>query len=33
MDQIPSSIRVLIALVIVVIVATLVQRKWGPKAL
>jgi hypothetical protein len=33
MDQIPSSIRELIALVIVVIVATLVQRKWGPKAL
>jgi hypothetical protein len=33
MGQIPSSIRGLIALVIVVIVATLAQRKWGPKAL
>lgn len=33
MDQISSSIGVLIALVIVVIAATLIQRKWGSKAL
>ena len=33
MDQIPSSIRVLIALIIVVIAAALAQRKWGSKAL
>jgi len=33
MDQIPSSIRVLIALIIVAIAATMAQRKWGSKAL
>lgn len=33
MDQILSSIRVLMSLAIVCFVAILAQRKWGPKAL